>query len=144
MRIFLDANVLYSAATSDGAVRQLCHGLLDAGHECWADDYVVTEARRNLATKDPKAQTVLDTILARMSVARAHAPGPGPTAADWLPEDDRPVLVAAMRLKCGALVTGDRTHFGPGYGKTFGGVTIHSPASIAQALMTRPAGPWKK
>jgi hypothetical protein len=52
----------------------------------------------------------------------------------WLPEKDQPVLVAAMALKCDALVTGDRTHFDPGYGKTFGGVTVYSPAQLAQAV----------
>jgi hypothetical protein len=51
-----------------------------------------------------------------------------------LPEKDRPVLAAAMRLRCDALVTGGRTHFGTGYGKVFGGVTIDSPRSLAQAL----------
>jgi hypothetical protein len=135
MRIFLDANVLFSAAKSDGAVRRFCRWLCDAGHECWADDYVVTEARRNLATKGPEALAALDALLARMHVAPAQAPGPGPANADWLPEKDRPVLVAAIRHRCDALVTGDRTHFGKGYGKTYGGVTIHSPRSLAQALI---------
>lgn len=135
MRIFLDANVLFSAAKSDGAVRRLCRRLLDDGHECWADDYVVTEARRNLAAKGPEAHAALDALLARMKVSAAHAPGPGAKEADWLPEKDRPVLIAAVRLKCEALVTGDRTHFGKGYGKVFGGVTIHSPLSLAKALM---------
>ena len=135
MRIFLDANVLFSAAKSDGAVRQLCRWLLDAGHECWADDYVVAEAHRNLATKGPEAQSVLDILLERVHVAAAHAPGPGTKNTDWLPEKDRPVLAAAMRLKCEALVTGDRAHFAKGYGRAFDGVTIHSPRSLAQALM---------
>jgi uncharacterized protein len=52
-----------------------------------------------------------------------------------LPEKDRPVLAAAMDLHCRALVTGDRTHFGTLYGKTLAGVTIHSPRSLAQALL---------
>ncbi|MHB1528402.1 MAG: hypothetical protein ACYDDA_12205 [Acidiferrobacteraceae bacterium] len=43
-------------------------------------------------------------------------------------------LAAAMRLHCAALVTGDRTHFGTGYSKVFGGATIHSRRSLAQAL----------
>jgi len=37
MRIFLDANVLFSAAKSDGAVRSLVTLLLAAQHECWVD-----------------------------------------------------------------------------------------------------------
>jgi hypothetical protein len=135
MRIFLDANILFSAAKTDGAVRQLCRHLLDRGHECWADDYVVTEARRNLTRKGDDGEPELDALLARMHVAAAQAPGRGMPEADWLPEKDRPVLIAAMRLRCEALVTSDRTHFGTGYGKAFGGVTIHSPRSLAEALL---------
>jgi predicted nucleic acid-binding protein len=135
MRIFLDANVLFSAAKSDGAVRLLMHRLLDAGHACLADEYVVTEARRNLAAKGPEALLALDALLARVQLSVARAPSPPLKETDWLPEKDRPVLYAAMRLKCDALVTGDRTHFGAGYGKSFGGVTIHSPRSIAEAFL---------
>jgi hypothetical protein len=32
-------------------------------------------------------------------------------------------------------VTGDRSHFGPLYGKTLHGVAIHSPRSLAEALL---------
>jgi len=32
-------------------------------------------------------------------------------------------------------VTGDRTHFGALYGKTVAGVAIHSPRSLAEALL---------
>ena len=39
-----------------------------------------------------------------------------------------------MALKCDALVTGDRTHFGAGYGKVFDGVTIYSPAQLVLAV----------
>lgn len=135
MRIFLDANVLFSATKSDGAVRLLVRRLLDAGHECVADEYVVTEVRRNLAAKGPEALVALDALLAQVQVAAARAPSAAMKEADWLPEKDRPVLYAAMRLKCRALVTGDRTHFGAGYGRSFGGVTIHSPRSLAEALL---------
>ena len=54
MRVFLDANILFSAAKSDGAVRHLLRLLLERGHECWADAYVVSEAQRNLSAKGPR------------------------------------------------------------------------------------------
>lgn len=134
MRVFLDANVLFSAAKTDGAVRQLLYLLHEQGHECCADAYVVAEARRNLLAKGPEALRVLDALLTHLRLASA-APVAAPSAlVDWLPEKDRPVLEAAIRLGCDALVTGDRTHFGGGYGKTFGGVTIHSPRSLAERL----------
>lgn len=135
MRVFLDANVLFSAAKSDGAVRQLLRLLLDAGHECWVDDYVVTEARRNLGAKGPEALALFEALLTYLHVGSVQAHGPLLNAADWLPDKDRPVLAAAMRLRCAALVTGDRTHFGVGYGKVFGGVAIHSPRSMAELLL---------
>lgn len=134
MRIFLDANILFSAAKSDGAIRQLVRLLLDHGHECWVDDYVVVEARRNLSRKGRGAEVELDALLVRMHVAAAQSPSRSSREADWLPDKDRPVLIAAIRLRCGALVTGDRSHFGAGYGKTFGGVTVHSPRSLAEIL----------
>jgi predicted nucleic acid-binding protein len=134
MRVFLDANILFSAAKSDGAVRALLRLLLEGGHECWIDDYVVIEARRNLTAKEPDALIAFEALLNHLRISPAQAPGPELKLVNWLPEKDRTVLAAAMRLRCDALVTGDRTHFGPGYGKLFGGVTIHSPRSLAERL----------
>ena len=135
MRVFLDANILFSAASTDGAVRRLLHMLFELRHECWADDFVVTEARRNLAVKSPDGGAALDTLLKLLRVAPARAPGPELVLAQWLPEKDRPVLASAIRLRCNALVTGDRTHFGVAYGRTFAGVTVYSPKQLAQWLM---------
>lgn len=108
--------------------------LLDGGHECRVDDYVVVEARRNLAGKGPDASIALEALLRRLSISPAQAPGPELKLVNWLPEKDHTALAAAMRLRRDALVTGDRAHFGPGYGKVFAGVTIHSPQSLAEQL----------
>ena len=135
MRIFLDANILFSAAKSDGAVRRLLELLIKARHECCADGFVLEEARRNLAAKAPDGLVTLDSLLVRMQVAGVQPFDAALDAALPLPDKDRPVLAAAIRLGCAALVTGDRTHFGPLYGKTFRGVTVHSPRSLAQALL---------
>jgi len=140
MRVFLDANILFSAAKSDGAVRALLRLLLEQSHECWADAFVVAEARRNLEAKGRQAVTALDTLLADLSVAGAGSPADSaipPATMAWLPEKDRPVLAAAIALGCEVLVTGDRTHFGSGYGRAFGGVTIHSPRSLAEHILAR-------
>jgi predicted nucleic acid-binding protein len=135
VRIFLDANVLFSAARSDGAIRQLVHALRAAEHILVADGYVVTEARRNVAAKAAtEATDFLQVLLTQMEISLVqYQPKPEATLL-WLPEKDRPVLVAAMALKCDVLVTGDCTHFGPGYGKAFDGVIVYSPAQLAQAV----------
>jgi uncharacterized protein len=134
MRVFLDANILFSAAKSNGAVRQLFNLLSDARHECWVDEYVVIEARRNLAAKYPDALDTLAQLLTQVRMSPAQAPGPELNLVNWLPEKDRPVLAAALRLRCDALITGDQRHFGAAYGKVIDGVAIHSPRSFAQML----------
>jgi len=135
VRVFLDANILFSAAKSDGAVRHMLRRLLEGGHECVADAYVLAEARRNLAAKGPDALDVLEALTEQVRVAPS-AHGDVPTALlDWLPDKDRPVLAAAIRFDCDALVTGDRTHFGVGYGTTFCGVTIYSPRSLIEQIL---------
>jgi predicted nucleic acid-binding protein len=133
MRVFLDANVLFSAAKSDGAIRKLLHLLLERGHECWIDDYVTIEACRNLSAKYPGTVEAFEAMLGQLRTSPVQVTQP-PQEVNWLAEKDRPVVAAAMRLRCDALVTGDRTHFGAGYGRVFGGVMIHSPRSLAQAL----------
>ena len=135
MRIFLDANILFSAAKSDGAVRLLLNLLPGAGHECCVDGYVVEEARRNLAAKSPEGIAALETLVSRMHKAEIQHADAALEAGLPLPEKDRPVLAAAILHGCEALVTGDRSHFGPLYGKTIRGVRIHSPHSLAEALL---------
>ncbi len=135
MRIFLDANVLFSAAKSDGAVRQLLILLEKSGHECCVDGYVIEEARRNLAAKAPDDVVALAKLLLRMTKADTQRSDAALEASLPLPIKDQPVLAAAIHQNCAALVTGDRTHFGPLYGRMIHGVTIHSPRSLAEALL---------
>ncbi len=135
IRIFLDANIHFSAAKSDGAVRHLLRLLLEAGHECWVDGFVVAEARRNLVAKGGGTSAALEALLSHLQVGPMQAHLPETFEMNWLHEKDRPVLAAAMRLGCHALVTGDRSHFGSAYGKTCGGVTIYSPRLLAEALL---------
>lgn len=133
LRIFLDANILFSAAKSDGAIRSLVARLLDAGHECWADAYVIEEARRNLVAKAPAHLPALDELVARLRVS-AVAPAIDRVNGDGLPEKDRIVVAAAVIAACDILVTGDRTHFGKLYGRDVAGIRIHSPRSLHDQL----------
>ena len=137
MRIFLDANILFSAAKSDGAVRRLLQ-LLQAGkHTLIVDAFVVEEARRNLQRKaSASASEAFAALLTVMEVEATGTDLPGQADwLDWLPLKDRPVLAAAARLQCNALITGDRTHFESGYGKIFAGVTLLSPAMAVDTLL---------
>jgi predicted nucleic acid-binding protein len=135
VRVFLDANILFSAAKSDGAVRELLTRMSAGGHVPVADSYVVAEARRNLEAKGAEALTALDALLIQVELAAYQWTALPPKTAALLPEKDQPVLAAAFRLQCEALVTGDRKHFGKLYGRIIDGVAIHSPRSLAEALL---------
>jgi len=134
VRVFLDANILFSAAKSDGAVRDLLRRLLRGGHELCADAYVVEEARRNLLRKGDGAVAVLDELLSLVSVAPYQRHVLPASVAEQLDAKDRPVLAAAVGVACEVLVTGDRTHFGALYGHVLLGVRIESPRSLAERL----------
>jgi len=136
MRVFLDANVLFSAAKSSGAVRQFLHKLKSLGHTLVADGYVTSEARRNLEAKFPSAMEDFEKVLEAVETSATASKPLGTEVAPGLPEKDRPVLAAAIQHRCQVLLTGDKAHFGLLYGQTLEGVVIRSPASFAATLRT--------
>ena len=138
MRIFLDANVLFSAARADGAIRQLLRELQARKHILVAGPLVITEARRNLENKANAA--TLPWLASMLLAMETSASEPRLVAADveWLVEKDRHVLRAAIQMRCDVLVTGDVTHFGAGYGRTFDGVKILSPRMTAALFLATP------
>ncbi len=134
MCVFLDANILFSAAKSSGAIRQLVDQIPIRGHECVADEYVIAEARRNMEQKFPAALSDFENLLRAISrLASPHALS-APSLDHLLPEKDRPVLASAIQHRCQALLTGDKTHFGRLYGQTIAGVSIYSPQGLAEIL----------
>lgn len=134
-RIFLDANILFSAAKSDGAIRRMLKLLHARGHVCVADPYVIEEARRNLGGKYAESLPVLVELIRQIeTVPLLSAPDTVSTALP-LPPKDRPVLAAAILHGCTHLVTGDQTHFGPLFGHTVAGVRLCSPRQLAEALL---------
>ena len=139
MRIFLDANVLFSAAQTDGAVRALIARLHESGHRLVADAHVWEEARRNLVARYPSRLSALDALTSTIAIfpLRGGDQDPESQSPESLPVDDKdkPVLAAAITLDCRALITGDRTHFGHLFGKAVRGVSIYSPTLAARSLV---------
>jgi hypothetical protein len=134
MRIFFDANILFSAGKSAGAMRGFLETLRSNGHTLVADAYVVEEAHRNLEAKFPAALKDFKGLLNQLDSAATLRCFLPPGLVPELPEKDRPVLAAAIQRRCDVLLTGDKRHFGPLYGKNLEGVTVHSPAGLARHL----------
>ena len=137
MRVFLDANVLFTAAHSpDG--RAAAIALLAQAGACTlvSSPHALEEARRNLRLKHPAAVAALDRLVATLAV-EPEAPSDDVAWAleQGLPLKDAPILAAAAHARCDVLVTGDRTHFGALYGRRLRGVEVLSPAeSLARIL----------
>lgn len=127
--------MLFSAARADGAIRRLLSELQQRKHVLVAGPLVIVEARRNLENKaNPAAMTWLDLMLSSMEKS-ASEPRLVASDVDWLVEKDRHVLRAAIQMRCDVLVTGDVSHFGTGYGRSFDGVKILSPRMTAEFFL---------
>jgi predicted nucleic acid-binding protein len=121
-RLFLDANVLFSAAyRSDSGLNRLWK-LPDV--QLVTSEYAVEEARINLPDETQRQR--LNRRLSPMKVLPAFPAGALPAGVD-LPEKDRPILLSAMEARSTHLLTGDKEHFGEYFGRMIGGVRILPP-----------------
>lgn len=123
--VFLDANVLFSAAYRPAAGLRRFWELEDV--ELVTSAYAAAEARSNLREADQRDR--LRFLLALVRVVVDVADLPLPPGVD-LPPKDRPILVAAVRAGASHLVTGDVTHFGRYFGQTICGVLVLKPADF--------------
>ena len=129
-RLFLDANVLFSAAyRPDAGVARLWE-VSEA--VLVTSSYVVVEARRNFT--DPDQRTRLEELLKKVEVGEAMMLPPELRGKIDLPEKDWPVLGGAAAAGATHLITGDLRHFGAFFGKEVLGVQILKPADYLRGL----------
>jgi uncharacterized protein len=129
MRVFLDANILFSAAQSHSRMRVFLDVLLDRA-TCLTNDYAIEEARRNLATKFPDGVKSLERLVKQCEVVSQLEPD----LKVELPLKDVPILAGAIAGHASHLLTGDERDFGKIWGKTIQGVKIVSPRMLAEEL----------
>jgi predicted nucleic acid-binding protein len=126
LRLFLDANILFSAAYRDGSPALLLFELAAAGRcQLMTSAFAWDEAHRNIALKCPHRSRVLAGLRKKLD----YAPVPDASAIaravkHGLPEKDAPILASTEVAKVDILVTGDRTHFGHLYGTVVSGLRV--------------------
>jgi predicted nucleic acid-binding protein len=133
LKLFLDANVVFSAAhREEGRAQELI--ALAAANRCTVvtSRHALEEARRNLEIKSRGFDARLAAILERVALV-GEAPSP---IVEWarsesLPLQDASVLAAAVHARTDLLVTGDARDFGRFYGSTLHGVKV---VALARAL----------
>jgi len=119
-RVFLDANILFSAAYGSPGAERLWVLAREGKCLLLASGYVIEEAGRNL--HDAHQLKKLEDLL--KDVGRVLEAPPDLECPVPLPERDRPVLMAALSGKADYLITGDVTPFGEYFGQEILGVRI--------------------
>jgi uncharacterized protein len=134
-RLFLDANVLFSAAYRSGA-RLLQIWKLKNVALC-SSRYALAEADVNLDDENQRRR--LSGLAERLQFF--EAPQRELPRGISLPEKDVPILLAAIEARATHLLTGVRD-FGQYFGKTIQGVLIVLPGEYLR-IRARANGSWK-
>lgn len=111
-RVFLDANVLFSAAIGSAVCRSIT-GLPSI--RVLTSDYCLAEAERNLVAKGYDVLTALAELVDRIDVVATPPQAYWQALSPLLPTGavtDLPVLGAARAAKADVLVTGNTRDFG--------------------------------
>ncbi len=127
-RVFLDANVLFSAAWREDAGLARLWQL--PAVQLLSSRYAAEEAARNLDT--PAQRVRLTRLITGVELVPDAGVGELPAGIE-LPQKDRPILLAAIGAAATHLLTGDLRHFGPLFGTTVEGVLIQLPADFCAA-----------
>jgi len=134
MRLFLDANVLFTAAHNPDGKASL---LIELGSKgCWSlvsSHYASEEARRNLLRKFPDCLHRLDEL---QTSIRLVGHQPAQAYPKGLVAKDQPIFQAAMASKATHLLTGDLKDFGAFMNKpdeTFG-ILVQTVAEFLGSL----------
>jgi predicted nucleic acid-binding protein len=130
MRIFLDANILFSAAQPHSRTHAFLE-LLSGRADFLTNAYAMEEARRNLELKFPDGLRALERLARQCEMVSQLVTD----LKVELPLKDRPILGGAIAGRATHLLTGDERDFGKFWGKTVQGVRIVSPKMLAEEVL---------
>jgi len=124
-RVFLDANVLFSASyRADSGLRRLW----DLSRTTLVvSSYALEEARRNCT--DEAHRERLEALVDSVALVPNPPLDPDLDELDGIPPSDRPIMQAAVSSRCRYLVSGDRRAFGHLFGNEVRGVHVLKPAA---------------
>jgi hypothetical protein len=120
--VFLDANILYSAANNPASGLRALWSLPETA--LLTSPYAADEVQRNLVRTRHIDLHILLVSVTLVSTPPAENPLP---AGLVLPAKDAPIFLAAAAARSTHLLTSDKRHFGSYFGTRFDGVLIVSP-----------------
>jgi predicted nucleic acid-binding protein len=132
LRLFLDANILFTAAISPSGNARALFDLAAAGH-CllFTSPFAAEEARRNLLAKYPGQVRELDRLLELPRVVPEANSSLTQLAGEHVVAKDAPILAAAISCSAEYLVTGDKRHFDRLFGTSIRTVRV---VTLTQAV----------
>lgn len=132
--LFLDANVLFSAAYRDDAGVAVLWSL--EGIVLSTSTYAVEEAKRNLPERGQRKR--LERLIQPVRVVQAPTAPEAIRREVKLPDKDWPILGGAIAAEATHLITGDLKHFGPYFGKQIHGILVLPPADYLRDTHRTP------
>lgn len=134
-RVFLDANVLFSAAYKEQAGLAVLWKL--RGIHLITSLYAAQEAANNLNDEDQQSRLreLIDEIEIVSDALGIDARTQDTLRGIELPDKDRPILAGAVAAEADYLLTGDIQHFGKYFGQVLCGVRILRPADFLKMLV---------
>jgi putative PIN family toxin of toxin-antitoxin system len=107
VRVFLDTNVLASAAATRGLCADVLREVLTS-HELLTSAQVLSELKRVLRTKFGVAQDLIDDFISLMREDTVLAESGRLPTVEIRDRDDLPILSAALSAGADVFVTGDK------------------------------------
>lgn len=122
-RLFVDANILFSASNGSLSLNRFWDLARDKKVTLLTSAHAIEEARRNLEKSSHlgRLEHLINDILIVPEPADLTCP-------ISLNKKDIPVFVAALSSKATHFITGDRRHFGGYFSKVIEGMIICTPA----------------
>jgi uncharacterized protein len=134
--MFLDANVLFSAAIKPSSRIHALFELSEAGFcNLLTSTHAALEASRNIQVKFPMHLKSLEALLNEVTLVNEPDKALVTWAKQYLPDKDAPILAAALAGKADILVTGDNRHFGKMFNKKYKGVLVLTPAQALDYVL---------
>jgi uncharacterized protein len=128
-RLFLDANILFSASYRDDAGVAVLWSSENV--ILFTSPYVIEEAKRNLV--EPEQQKRLERLVQPLDVVQGVTAPAAIRREVELPRKDWPILGGAIAAEATHLITGDLKHFGRYFGTRIHGILVVPPADYIRA-----------
>jgi predicted nucleic acid-binding protein len=132
MKVFLDANILFSGSIAESRIAELLTVIKKYG-SCVTSDYALEEARKNIELKKFGSLQGLQLLLENITVSNQLLLN---LPVEIKPKDI-PILGGSIAQKCTHLLTGDKKDFGFLFGKRVEAVLVVSPKLLAEEMVDR-------